>query len=140
MEDLDKAEKKQPKPTPKRYSLMGVDENYYDSPVPGTLAGNRKLKIYGQLNCGLPSCGFPDRGLPPDHKPIRVYFADEETAIAAGYRPCGGCMPERYKQWKQGPQPGKGSYPWHVGPPPKKQSAPSPDAKPFHLSKKKGKP
>ena len=25
---------------------------------------------------------------------------DEETAIAAGYRPCGICMREAYKQWK----------------------------------------
>ena len=27
----------------------------------------------------------------------RVFFADEETAIAAGYRPCGICMKEEYK-------------------------------------------
>jgi len=27
----------------------------------------------------------------------RVFFADEETAIAAGYRPCARCTPEEYR-------------------------------------------
>ncbi|MDP4128201.1 MAG: Ada metal-binding domain-containing protein, partial [Bacillota bacterium] len=31
----------------------------------------------------------------------RVFFADEETAIAAGYRPCARCMPKEYAEWKQ---------------------------------------
>ncbi len=39
-----------------------------------------------------------------DHKyagnNYRVFFLDEETAIAAGYRPCAVCMPEAYKVWK----------------------------------------
>ena len=26
---------------------------------------------------------------------------DEETAIAAGYRPCGICMKEKYRIWKE---------------------------------------
>ena len=30
----------------------------------------------------------------------RVFFKDEATAIAAGYRPCAICMPEEYKIWK----------------------------------------
>ncbi|MGO0060087.1 Ada metal-binding domain-containing protein [Brevibacillus fluminis] len=30
----------------------------------------------------------------------RVFFADEQTAIAAGYRPCAICLPAAYKQWK----------------------------------------
>jgi methylphosphotriester-DNA--protein-cysteine methyltransferase len=30
----------------------------------------------------------------------RVFFADEPTAIAAGYRPCAVCMREEYRQWK----------------------------------------
>jgi methylphosphotriester-DNA--protein-cysteine methyltransferase len=29
-----------------------------------------------------------------------VFFADEETAIAAGYRPCGTCCEDRYREWK----------------------------------------
>ena len=33
----------------------------------------------------------------------RVFFADEPTAIAAGYRPCAGCMPVEYRAWKASP-------------------------------------
>ena len=31
----------------------------------------------------------------------RVFFADEQTAIAAGYRPCARCLPEEYRRWKR---------------------------------------
>lgn len=31
----------------------------------------------------------------------RVFFADEATAVAAGYRPCATCMPGRYATWRQ---------------------------------------
>jgi methylphosphotriester-DNA--protein-cysteine methyltransferase len=31
----------------------------------------------------------------------RVFFADEATAVAAGYRPCHACMPEAYLSWKR---------------------------------------
>ena len=37
------------------------------------------------------------RGFQPRH---RVFFADEETAIAAGFRPCGACQREKYRAWK----------------------------------------
>ena len=30
----------------------------------------------------------------------RVFFADEPTAVAAGYRPCAVCMPDAYHAWK----------------------------------------
>jgi methylphosphotriester-DNA--protein-cysteine methyltransferase len=29
-----------------------------------------------------------------------MFFADEQTAIAAGYRPCAVYLPEKYKTWK----------------------------------------
>jgi methylphosphotriester-DNA--protein-cysteine methyltransferase len=32
-----------------------------------------------------------------------VFFADEATAVAAGYRPCARCLPERYALWKRDP-------------------------------------
>ena len=32
----------------------------------------------------------------------RVFFADAETAWAAGYRPCGACLRDEYKVWKAG--------------------------------------
>jgi methylphosphotriester-DNA--protein-cysteine methyltransferase len=31
----------------------------------------------------------------------RVFFVDEATAIRAGYRPCGVCLPVQYAKWKQ---------------------------------------
>jgi methylphosphotriester-DNA--protein-cysteine methyltransferase len=30
----------------------------------------------------------------------RVFFADERSAIAAGHRPCGKCMPAEHAAWK----------------------------------------
>jgi len=30
----------------------------------------------------------------------RVFFLDERTARAVGYRPCAICMPEKYQAWK----------------------------------------
>jgi methylphosphotriester-DNA--protein-cysteine methyltransferase len=34
-----------------------------------------------------------------------VFFADEATAVAAGYRPCGNCMKAEYREWKDGQPP-----------------------------------
>lgn len=80
----------------KEYKLIGRDGKAYLSTVPGTMGGHRKLKIYGRLDC--PSAlRYIAKGQYVEH---RVFFADEETAIAAGYRPCGICMREAYKQWK----------------------------------------
>ena len=58
-----------------------------------TLAGNRKLKIYGLLSC---------RSGKRMHKTNRVFFKSEITALQNGYRPCGHCMKEKYKNWKDG--------------------------------------
>lgn len=30
----------------------------------------------------------------------RVFFLDEASAVAAGYRPCAVCMPQAYAAWK----------------------------------------
>lgn len=38
-----------------------------------------------------------DRGGDVDN---RVFFADEPTAIAAGFRPCGSCLPDEYRALK----------------------------------------
>jgi len=55
------------------------------------------MKIYGQLNCSSAmravAAGNP-------YQKHRVFFADEATAIAAGYRPCGNCMRDQYKAWR----------------------------------------
>jgi len=93
------------------YKLLGVDGNFYYNTIPGTLGGNSKLKIYGRLDC--PSAlRYLNKGYPL----IRVFFADEEAAILAGYRPCGHCMREKYKIWKAGGVIGSPEYLWHIGP------------------------
>ena len=77
------------------YHLLDKDGNTVVSETPGRLGGNRRLKIYGRLDC--PSAL---RALPRGYARHRVFFADEATAIAAGYRPCGVCMREEYRIWK----------------------------------------
>lgn len=80
----------------KKYKLINSLGQVYLSDVPGTLGGNKKLKIYGRLDC--PSAKrWIAKG---QYVKNRVFFLDEEVAIAAGYRPCAVCMPEEYKKWK----------------------------------------
>jgi methylphosphotriester-DNA--protein-cysteine methyltransferase len=62
----------------------------------GTLGGHRKTRIYGRLDCPSALRAIARGG----YVKHRVFFADEAAAIAAGYRPCARCMPERYKEWK----------------------------------------
>jgi methylphosphotriester-DNA--protein-cysteine methyltransferase len=69
-----------------------------ESDLPGLLGGNRRLKIYGRLDC--PSAL---RALPRGYAKRRVFFADEAAAVAAGYRPCAVCMPAEYRRWKAPP-------------------------------------
>ncbi len=57
------------------------------------LGGNRKLRIYGQLNCAS------GKRMKADN---RVFFKNEQEAIHLGYRPCGHCMREAYGKWKNG--------------------------------------
>lgn len=79
------------------YYLIGSDGKKYESEKPGTLGGHCKLKIYGRLDC--PSAArYIAKG---QYIQYRVFFADEETAISAGYRPCGKCMPKEYRRWKE---------------------------------------
>ena len=80
----------------KLYRLVGADGVEFMSRVPGTLGGHRRNRIYGRLDC--PSAL---RWLAKGHLVRqRVFFADEETAIAAGYRPCAVCLREKYRAWK----------------------------------------
>jgi len=79
------------------YKLIGADGRPYESTAPGTLGGHRKGRIYGRLDC--PSAlRFIARG---QYVKERVFFADEATAVAAGYRPCARCLPARYAAWKE---------------------------------------
>ncbi|WP_062989374.1 Ada metal-binding domain-containing protein [Nocardia anaemiae] len=78
------------------YTLTGADGRPYASPTPGRYGGHRRGKLYGRLDC--PSAL---RALVRGHyRAHRVFFADEQTAIAAGYRPCAVCLPTAYAAWK----------------------------------------
>lgn len=57
-----------------------------------TFGGNKNLKIYGSLHC---SSGKRMR------KENRIFFVSETAAIALGYRPCGHCMKQKYREWKK---------------------------------------
>lgn len=80
--------------TGKLYTLIGPDGEEVLSAVPGTLGGNRRRKIYGRLDCRS-AVG----SLPTGYAKHRVFFADEATAIAAGFRPCATCMQAEYGAW-----------------------------------------
>ncbi|MGY1712738.1 Ada metal-binding domain-containing protein [Geodermatophilus sp. SYSU D00758] len=77
------------------YTLLGADGRPYPSEDRGTLGGNSRLRIYGRLDCWSAR-----RALGRGYERIRVFFADEATATAAGYRPCGHCMRAQYREWK----------------------------------------
>lgn len=80
------------------YTLVDVHGRPYASATLGTLGGHRRTKLYGLLDCpsalrALASGGYVAQ---------RVFFADEQTAVAAGYRPCAVCLPGKYAVWKAG--------------------------------------
>jgi hypothetical protein len=80
----------------KTYTLTGTDGKPYLSTTRGTLGGHKKDKIYGTLDC----TGAKMWIAKGHYVKQRVFFADEQTAIAAGFRPCARCLPEKYKEWK----------------------------------------
>ncbi len=86
----------------KLYTLMNSDGTFYESPAPGQLGGNSKLKIYGRLDC--PSALSTIQRFPGSYERHRVFFADEKTALAAGYRPCGNCMRQKYREYMHNPE------------------------------------
>jgi hypothetical protein len=80
------------------YVLLGADGKPYRSSTPGRLGGHRRTRIYGRLDCPAALRALAAGGYVPN----RVFFADEPTALAAGYRPCAVCLPGRYRRWKAG--------------------------------------
>ena len=82
----------------KPYRLVGGDGREVLSETPGTLGGHRRTRVYGRLDCPG-ALRWIAKGKYVRH---RVFFADEETAIAAGYRPCAVCMREEYRRWRAG--------------------------------------
>lgn len=64
--------------------------------IRGSIGGHSGTRIYGRLDCPSALRAIAKGG----YVKYRVFFADEATAIEAGYRPCVSCMPERYRAWK----------------------------------------
>ena len=56
-----------------------------------TFAGNRRLKIFGRLDCRA------GRRLA---RANRVFFTSRSEAERSGYRPCARCLPAAYDVWK----------------------------------------
>jgi methylphosphotriester-DNA--protein-cysteine methyltransferase len=76
--------------------LLGPDGRPYASTRPGALGGHRRTHIYGRLDCPSALRAIARGGYIRD----RVFFLTEEDAVAAGYRPCAVCLPERYSAWR----------------------------------------
>lgn len=55
------------------------------------LGGNKKLKIYGLLNC---------KSGKRMKRENRVFFSNEKEAVELGYRPCGHCLSENITNGK----------------------------------------
>jgi methylphosphotriester-DNA--protein-cysteine methyltransferase len=80
----------------KRYILVDADGRSHESATPGRIGGHRATRIYGRLDCPSALRAIRRGG----YVRHRVFFADETDAVAAGYRPCARCMPDRYRAWK----------------------------------------
>ena len=80
----------------KTYPLIGADGKSYQSVAKGAFGGHRQDKIYGRLDCAGAALWIA-KGF---YVKQRVFFADEQTAVAAGYRPCFGCLREKHNEWK----------------------------------------
>jgi hypothetical protein len=78
------------------YTLLGGDGRPYRSATPGRFGGHRRSRVYGRLDCRSALRAIAAGG----YVRQRVFFADEETAVAAGYRPCAVCLPDAYRAWK----------------------------------------
>nr|WP_245556982.1 Ada metal-binding domain-containing protein [Jongsikchunia kroppenstedtii] len=76
--------------------MIGADGAAYISITKGRWGGHRRDRIYGRLDCRSALCAIARGGYVTE----RVFFADEATAIAAGYRPCAVCCSDRYRTWK----------------------------------------
>ena len=75
----------------KIYRLIGADGEVFESAIKGTLGGHKGSKIYGRLDCW----GAKRHLANGTYQKSRVFFADEATALAAGYRGCKQCKPDR---------------------------------------------
>lgn len=82
--------------TPRTYRLLDAAGRTVTSATQGTLGGHRGDRIYGRLDCVAAARALRQGG----YRRHRVFFADELTAVSAGYRPCAVCLPAAYARWK----------------------------------------
>ena len=80
-----------------RWTLLGPDGKPYSSRRKGALGGHRRSRIYGRLDCPAALRAIARGGYVAN----RVFFLNERHARAAGYRPCGVCLPEKYKAFER---------------------------------------
>jgi methylphosphotriester-DNA--protein-cysteine methyltransferase len=80
----------------KTWTLLGRDGKPHRGPIAGRFGGHRGSKIYGRLDCPAALRAIARGG----YIKHRVFFLDQITARAAGYRPCAVCMPQHYAAWK----------------------------------------
>src|SRR6267142_1853606 len=78
--------------TKNSWTLLDANRKPYQSEVPGSLGGHRRQRAYGRLTCRAANQAIARGG----YVKQRVFFLDERTAKAAGYRPCAVCMPAEY--------------------------------------------
>ena len=65
------------------FRLIDKNGEEYLSSIPGNYGGNKRLKIYGKLDCPSANRWIAKGYYIQD----RVFFLTEEDAINAGYRP-----------------------------------------------------
>ena len=95
----------------KTYTLLGPDGSYISN-TPGLLGGYRPKKIFGELDCASAKRAIDKGG----YVKSRVFFADQATAEAYGWRPCAKCMPGAYLAWKRSQA--------NTSPPPRRSARP----------------
>lgn len=78
------------------YVLRDADLRPSHSAVPGLVGGHRRSKIYGRMSCPAALRAIAAGG----YVAHRVFFADEQAAIDAGFRPCAVCMPLAHAEWQ----------------------------------------
>ncbi len=80
----------------KDWKLLDASGKPCVSVAPGQFGGHRRSRIFGRMDCRAALRAIERGG----YIKYRVFFADAQTAQAAGYRPCAVCMPREYAVWK----------------------------------------
>ena len=80
----------------KYWKLLDASGKPCVSATPGLFGGHRRSRIFGKMDCRAALRAIERGG----YVRYRVFFADAQTALSAGYRPCAICLPREYATWK----------------------------------------